>query len=115
MGEEAAATYEAMGAGRHSEDIQARMTFRLLQKLMLKEEMAILAGNPSLQLGTPATPALAAAGSGATLPAATYSQIAVALTLGGYQNSSLAAVITTTKTITVADGQTCVLSAGSSN
>ena len=32
------------------------MTFRLLQKMMLKEEMAILAGNASLLLGTPATP-----------------------------------------------------------
>jgi hypothetical protein len=56
IGEEDAATYEAIGAGRHFEDIQARMTFRLLQKMMLKEEMAILAGNASLQLGTPATP-----------------------------------------------------------
>ena len=49
------------------------MTLRLLQKMMLKEEMAILAGNASLALGTPATPALSAAGAGATLPAATYS------------------------------------------
>src|SRR5215510_2638394 len=54
IGEEDAATYEAINAGRHREDIQARMTFRLLQKLMLKEEMAILGGNASLQLGTPA-------------------------------------------------------------
>src|SRR5260370_871741 len=54
IGEEDAATYEAISAGRHLEDIQARMTFRLLQKLMLKEEMAILAGNATLQLGTPA-------------------------------------------------------------
>src|SRR5207237_4800997 len=33
IGEEDAATYEAIGAGRHFEDIQARMTFRLLQKM----------------------------------------------------------------------------------
>src|SRR5437764_15355173 len=90
IGEEDAASYEAISAGRHFEDIQARMTFRLLQKLMLKEEMAILGGNPSLQLGTPATPSLSASGSGASLPAATYSVIAVALTLEGYQTSSLA-------------------------
>src|SRR5438132_3084766 len=45
IGEEDAATYEASGAGRHFEDIQACMTFRLLQKMMLKEEMAILGGN----------------------------------------------------------------------
>ena len=115
IGEEDAATYEAISAGRHFEDIQARMTFRLLQKMMLKEEMAILGGNASLQLGTPATPSLSASGSGATLPAATYSVIAVALTLEGYQNSSLAAGVATTKTITGADGKTYVLSGGSSN
>ncbi len=115
IGEEDAATYEAISAGRHFEDIQARMTFRLLQKLMLKEEMAILGGNASLQLGTPATPVLSASGSGATLPAATYSVIAVALTLEGYQNSSLAAGVATTKTINGADGKTFVLSGGSSN
>jgi hypothetical protein len=115
IGEEDAATYEAISAGRHFEDIQARMSFRLLQKLMLKEEMAILAGNASLQLGTPATPVLSASGSGATLPSATYSVIVVALTLEGYQNSSLTAGIATTKTINGADGKTFVLSGGSSN
>src|SRR5579864_1063144 len=115
IGEEDAATYEAISAGRYFEDIQARMSFRLLQKLMLKEEMAILGGNASLQLGIPATPVLSASGSGATLPAATYSVIAVALTLEGYQNSSLAAGVATTKTINGADGKTFVLSGGSSN
>ncbi len=89
IGEEDAATYEAISAGRDFEDIQARMTFRLLQKMMLKEEMAILGGNASLQLGSPATPVLSASGTGATLPAATYYVKVVALTLEGYQNSSL--------------------------
>jgi hypothetical protein len=115
LGEEDAASYEAISAGRHFEDIQARMTFRLLQKLMLKEEMAILGGNASLQLGTPATPALSASGSGATLPAATYSVRVAALTLEGYQNSALATGVATTKTINGADGKTFVLSGGSSN
>jgi len=115
LGEEDAATYEAISAGRHFEDIQARMSFRLLQKLMLKEEMAILGGNASLQLGTPATPTLSASGSGATLPSATYSVIVVALTLEGYQNSSLSTGVATTKTITGADGKTYMLSGGSSN
>lgn len=115
IGEEDAATYEAISAGRGFEDIQARMTFRLLQKMMLKEEMAILAGNASLQLGTPAAPSLSASGSGATLPAATYSVIVVALTLEGLQNSGLAGGVATTKTITGADGKTFVLSGGSSN
>jgi hypothetical protein len=115
IGEEDAATYEAISAGRNFEDIQARMTFRLLQKMMLKEEMAILAGNASLQLGTPATPTLSASGTGATLPAATYSVIAVALTLEGYQNSSVTGGVATTKTVTGADGKTFVLNGGSSN
>jgi hypothetical protein len=115
IGEEDAATYEAISAGRYFEDIQARMSFRLLQKLMLKEEMAILGGNASLQLGTPATPTLSASGTGATLPAVTYSIIVVALTLEGYQNSSLTTGVATTKTITGADGNTFVLNGGSSN
>jgi hypothetical protein len=115
IGEEDAATYEAISAGRHFDDIQARMSFRLLQKLMLKEEMAILAGNASLQLGTPSAPSLSASGSGATLPAATYSVIVVALTLEGYHNSSLTTGVATTKTIDGADGKNFVLAGGSSN
>ena len=77
--------------------------------------MAILAGNTSLALGTPAAPSLAAAGSGATLPAATYSVIVVALTLEGYRNSSVAAGIATSKTVTGADGKTFAINGGSSN
>jgi len=115
IGEEDAATYEAISAGRGLEDVAARMSFRLLQKMMLKEEMAILAGNASLALGTPPTPSLSASGVGATLPAATYSVIVVALTLEGYQNSSLSNGVATAKTITGADGKTYVLSGGSSN
>jgi len=115
IGEEDAVTYEAISAGRNFEDVQARMTFRLLQKMMLKEEMAILAGNASLQLGTPATPVLSASGSGALLPATTYYVKVVALTLEGYQNSTLATGVATTKTITGADGKTYTLSGGSSN
>ncbi len=115
IGEEDAATFEAISAGREFEDIQARMTFRLLQKMMLKEEMAILAGNASLQLGTPSTPTLSASGGGATLPAATYFVKVAALTLEGYQNSSVTAGVATTKTITGVDGKTFTLNGGSSN
>lgn len=114
IGEEDAATFEAISAGREFEDIQARMTFRLLQKMMLKEEMAILAGNASLALGTPATPTLSASGSGGTLPAATYYVKVVTLTLEGYQNSSVAAGVATQKTVTGVDGKTFTLSGGSS-
>ena len=115
LGEEDGATFEAINAGRGFEDVKARMVMRLLQKAMLKEEMALLGGNNSLALGTPATPTLSAAGSGATLPAATYSVIVVALTLEGLRNSSLANGVATSKTITGQDGKTFTLSGGSSN
>jgi hypothetical protein len=116
IGEEDAATFEAISAGRTFEDIQAMMTFRLLQKMMLKEEMAILAGNASLQLGTPATPAVSAQTNAAsTLPTATYYVKVVALTLEGYQNSSVTAGVATSKAITGADGKPFTLSGGSSN
>jgi len=115
LGEEDQATWEAISAGRTFEDVQATMTTRLLQKMMLKEEMAVLAGNTSLQLGSPATPVPAASGSGATLPAGAYSVIVVALTLEGYRNSSLANGVATSKTVTGADGKTFTVNGGSSN
>ena len=115
IGEEDAATFEAISAGRQFEDIQAHMTFRLLQKMMLKEEMAILAGNASLTLGTPAAPTVSASGAGATLPAATYFVKVVALTLEGYQNSSVSGGVATAKTVTGADSKIFALSGGSSN
>src|SRR5437762_10970950 len=115
IGEEDAATFEAISAGRQFEDIQAHMTFRLLQKMMLKEEMAILAGNASLTLGTPTTPTLSASGAGATLPTASYFVKVVALTLEGYQNTSVLGGVATTKTVTGADGKAFTLSGGSSN
>lgn len=115
IGEEDQATWEAISAGRTFEDVQATMTTRLLQKMMLKEEMAVLGGNASLQLGAAPTPTLAASGTGATLPALTYSVIVVALTLEGYRNSSLAAGVATSRTVTGADGKTFTLNGGSSN
>src|SRR5438132_7978159 len=115
IGEEDAATFEAISAGREFEDIQARMTFRLLQKMMLKEEMAILAGNASLTLGTPATPTLSASGGSATLPTGTYFVKVACLTLEGYQNSSVANGVATSMTVTGAAGKSYVLSGGSSN
>ena len=117
LGEEDSATFEAIAAGRSFEDVQARMTMRLLQKAMLKEENAIIGGNASLALGTPATPSLSASGSGATLPAATYSVIVVALTFEGYRNATRVAplAVATSQTVTGADGATYTLSGGSSN
>lgn len=115
LGEEDQVTFEAINAGRTFEDVRATGTMRVLQKMMLKEESALLFGNASLALGTPGTPTVSAAGSGATLGAATYSVIVVALTGEGYRGASLAGGVPTTQTITGADGQTYTLNGGSSN
>ncbi|HXA46049.1 MAG TPA: hypothetical protein VNW52_00360 [Burkholderiaceae bacterium] len=116
IGEEDSVTFEAVNAGKTFEDVRATMASRLLQKLMLKEENAILGGNASLQLGTPATPTLSAqALAGATLPALTYSVIAVALTQEGFYNSSVSGGVALAKTVTGADGGSYTIKGGSSN
>jgi hypothetical protein len=112
IGEEDYVTFEAISAGRTFEDVQARMTMRLLQKQFLKEEMGLLFGNNSVSLGTTPTPTLSAAGSGGTLTGATYSVIAVALTGEGFANSSLANGVAGQKTVTGADGQTFTINGG---
>lgn len=115
IGEEDFLTFEAEAAAQGFEDENAMVTFRLLQKMMQKEEMAILGGNASLSLSAPSTPTLSASGSGATLPNATYSVICVALTFEGYKNSSVSGGVATSQTVTGADGKTYTLSGGSSN
>lgn len=115
LGEEDQLSFEAEAAAQGFEDLNATMSLRLLQKLMRKEESALLGGNASLALGAPATPTLSASGSGATLPAATYSVIVVALTFEGWKNASLAGGVATRQTVTGADGATYVLNSGSSN
>ena len=114
IGEEDTVTFEAEAAAQGYEDLNATATLRLLQKTMRKEETALLGGNASLALGTPTAPTLSASGSGATLPAATYSVIAVALSFEGYRNSSIASGVATTKTITGNDGNAYTLNGGSS-
>ena len=113
IGEEDQASYEAINAGRGFEDIRARMTMRLLQKLMLKEESAIIGGNQSVSLSTPAAPTLTVGATGGTVAAGTYFAYCVALTYEGYRNSSAIAVATS-QTITGADGLTFALAGGSS-
>ena len=115
IGEEDYLTFEAEAAAQGFEDENSMVTLRLLQKMMRKEEIGLLAGNASLALGTPTAPTLSASGSGATLPSLTYSVIVVALTLEGWKNSSLAVGIATSQTITGADTKTFTLKGGSSN
>lgn len=114
IGEEDQVTYEAISAARTFEDIRSTASMRVLQKMMLKEENALLLGNLSTTLGTPVTPTLSAGGSGATLPALTYSVIVVALTGEGFRNSSVAGGVALSQVITGADGQTYTLKGGSS-
>src|SRR5271167_4402844 len=73
LGEEDTVTFEAEAAAQGFEDVNSTATLRLLQKTMRKEESALMGGNVSVALGAPSTPVLSAAGTGATLPAATYS------------------------------------------
>jgi hypothetical protein len=127
LGEEDRASYEAINAGRGFEDIRARMTMRLLQKLMLKEESAIIGGNTSVALNgvydtgtssfsipTP-IPTLSASGSGATLTAsANYYVKVVALTYEGYRNSTVGSGVAIAQLITGSDGASYVLYGGSS-
>jgi hypothetical protein len=83
LGEEDTVTFEAEAAAQGFDDVNSTATLRLLQKTMRKEESALLGGNVSVALGAPSAPTLSAAGTGATLPAATYSVIVVALTFEG--------------------------------
>lgn len=115
IGEEDAITFEAIHAGKRFEDLQATMAMRLLQKMMLKEEFAVLGGNTSLALGTPGTITLTASGTGSSLTNVLFSVIVVALTLEGFYNSSVSGGVATTQTITGADGKTFALNGGSSN
>src|SRR5947208_12088079 len=56
IGEEDAASFEPISAGREIENIQARMSFRVLQQMMLYEEKAILGGNTQLNTVQPTLP-----------------------------------------------------------
>lgn len=115
IGEEDDLTFEAEAAAKGLEDENAMVTMRLLQKMMLKEEAALLGGNRTVQLGTPTAPAVSTATTGGTIANATYNVAVVALTQEGYLNSTLASGVATTKTVTSADGSTYTLNGGSSN
>ena len=117
LGEEDSITEEAREAARGFEDEDAMVQLRTLLKLMTKEEAVMVggAGSTGAALGTPTTPVLSAAGSGATLPALTYSVIVVALNVMGNLHSSLANGVATTVTVTPQIGNTFTLNGGSSN
>ena len=106
IGVEASLTMEAMNAARGFEDEKAASAMRLLEQTMLMEEFTLLYGNASLSLGTTPTPTTTATGTGATLPALTYSVIAVAMTGEGFYNAGGGAAtgLVQTKTVLGQDG-----------
>ena len=117
IGDEADVTFEAQSAGEGFEDVLASSGMRLLQSVMIKEELAILGGNRNVALGTPTTPTVTTANSGGSIldDAGGYIVRVVALTLEGYLAASLAGGVVNTQTITGMDGQTYTLNGGSSN
>jgi hypothetical protein len=108
IGEEDAATFEAISAGRQFEDIQAQMAFRLLQKMMLKDEN----GNPGGQrvIVSRDTRHSHLVGIGFRRNPARCDLFCEE----GYQNSSILGGVATSKTVTGADGKSFALSGGSS-
>jgi hypothetical protein len=105
-------TFEADYADNGFDDAKARAVQGLLRSMFLGEEKLLLAGNNSLALGTTGTPSLSASGSGATLPAATYSVIAVALTLDGVKRASLASGLVQSYVRTNMDGTSDTINGG---
>lgn len=114
IGIESNVDFEAQYAGQGFDDVRAIAARTGLEALMLGEEILLLGGNGSLALGTTATPALAALTSGGTLGNGTFRVIAVALTLEGYINSSIAGDgIPLSITRTNADGSSDTFGGGS--
>lgn len=114
LGEEDSLTDEAKYAAQGFEDESAMVQLRLLLKMFVKEESAILGGNSTLVLAVPGTITSSATGSGNTLATATYSAYVVALTQEGFLNSSVSAGVATSMNITGNDGSSYTLNGGSS-
>lgn len=118
LGEEDDLSDEARFAAQGFEDEDALVQLRLLLKMFVKEEAAILGGNASLVMGAPSAPTLASATNAVTtgtLASATYSVRVVGLTQEGYLNSSMAGGVATVLNITGNDGKAYTLNGGSSN
>jgi hypothetical protein len=113
IGLEASIDWEAEYAAMGFDDVCSIAGTTLLWSLMIAEEQLILGGNRQLPLGTTPTPTVAASITGGALAAGTYSVIAVALTLDGLINGSVAGGIQAQITRTNADGSTDTFGGGS--
>lgn len=114
FGLEGALTFELEAAAQGLEDENSRLSFILMEQVMVSEEIALLGANNSVALGTPSTPTAASTGTGATITTATYSVIVVALTLEGYLNSSVSGGVATQRVILGQDGKSYTTNGGSS-
>lgn len=100
-------TFESDYSAKSFDDVKALAVMGLLDSLMTGEEIIILGGDTSLNLGTTPTPTLSASASGGTLAtAAAYSVICVALTMSGFYSGSVANGIRATVSRTNADSST---------
>ena len=107
-------TFEADMAAEGFEDLKALAVESLLRATMLGEEKLLLGGNADVPLGVTPTPTLTANATGGTLGASlTISVIAVALTVDGFFNSSIAGGIPAQVTRANADGSTDTYGGGS--
>lgn len=100
-------TFEADYAGENFDDVKARAVESLLRSFMIAEEQVLLGGNRSLvTLGTCPTPTVVAQ----TTPAGSFASgtairvFCVALTLDGYQRSSVSGGVLPTISRTPGDG-----------
>jgi hypothetical protein len=114
IGLETDVTFEAQSAGMGFEDVMSSSGTRLLQQTMILEEHAILGGNLSVLLGTPATPTTATATTGGTIPDQTNKIYVFALTYEGYQMATVAGGVKRQLAVTGMDGSTYNLNGGSS-
>ncbi|MGH6822512.1 MAG: hypothetical protein ACREC4_03315, partial [Methylocella sp.] len=90
IGVETSVDFEAQYAGQEFDDVRAVGAKTGLEALMLGEEAMILGGNADVALAAPGAPTLAASSTGGSLATSTQSVIAVALTLDGIMNASVA-------------------------
>jgi hypothetical protein len=116
FGEEASVTFEAQNAGADGWDPQSDAHLKNLQKLMMKEENAMIGGNATATITRP-TLTMSASGDDGSISANTYYGQVVALTYEGYRNFKSVAIatgLTQSKTVYGADGDTYVLNSGTS-
>jgi hypothetical protein len=112
VGIESNVDFEAGYAAKGFDDVRALAAKMGLESLMLGEEAVILGGNNSIALGTTPTPSLTGGTTGGGLSDATYSVIAVALTLDGLMNGSVTGGIQGQITRTNADGSSDTFGGG---